>query len=400
MVVETELASTFKVAARDGNTLSPIVRQAWDTGDLRTLTRNNPLHATGAHISIIGHITREELLRHLTSTEAANGFGNRFVWLRVRRSKSLPDGGALDERDLAPHVDRVRKTLTFARQCGRIERDEDARRLWWANYDRLSQGETGLVGSLLARSEAHVLRLSMVYALADMSATIREPHLQAALDLWGYADRSVRSLFGNTTGNPDADRILHALASGAINRTEISNLFGRHADRGRIERALHDLTAGGHVDATKIPTDGRPSEQWALTSHSSLVSLPQEWPEPPSDSVYHGHFGEIVRLIEPHTEADPIAVLAQLLVALGNAIGRTPYAQVEADKHHTNTYLVLVGDTAKARKGTSWGWPRRIITAADPDWEPRVMGGLSSGEGLIAQVSASDGETSEGSESR
>jgi hypothetical protein len=70
MGVETEFAATFKVAGSETNTLSPIVRQAWDTGTLRALTRHNPLTARGAHISIVGHITSEELKRHLTSTEA------------------------------------------------------------------------------------------------------------------------------------------------------------------------------------------------------------------------------------------------------------------------------------------------------------------------------------------
>ena len=87
----------------------------------------------------------------------------------------------------------------------------------------------------------------------------------------------------------------------------------------------------------------------------------------------------------------------QLLVGFGNAIGRTPYVAVEADKHHSNLFTVLVGDTAKARKGTSWGHARRLLCEADPDWEPRIMGGLSSGEELIAQVADSEkSETSEG----
>lgn len=86
----------------------------------------------------------------------------------------------------------------------------------------------------------------------------------------------------------------------------------------------------------------------------------------------------------------------QILVGYGNAVGRNPYMKVEADQHHCNLFTVLVGDTAKARKGTSWGHARRVLTEADPDWAPRIMGGLSSGEGLIAQVA--EGETSEESE--
>jgi hypothetical protein len=92
LVVEEEFASVLKVCQRDANILSPSIRSAWGTGDLEILTKNAPARATGAHISIIGHITRQELVRYLTTTEAGNGFGNRFLWLYVRRSKCFNSG--------------------------------------------------------------------------------------------------------------------------------------------------------------------------------------------------------------------------------------------------------------------------------------------------------------------
>ena len=61
LVIESEFAQALKVMEREGNTLSPTLRQAWDSGNLRTLTKNDPVVATDAHVSILGHITREEL---------------------------------------------------------------------------------------------------------------------------------------------------------------------------------------------------------------------------------------------------------------------------------------------------------------------------------------------------
>jgi len=90
-VQEGEFANVLKVMAREGNTVSPVLRSAWDSGHLRSLTKNFPAKSTDAHISIIGHITRTELRRLLTETESANGFANRFLWLAVRRSKCLPE---------------------------------------------------------------------------------------------------------------------------------------------------------------------------------------------------------------------------------------------------------------------------------------------------------------------
>src|SRR5205807_2312813 len=66
---------------------------------------------------------------------------------------------------------------------------------------------------------------------------------------------------------------------------------------------------------------------------------------------------------------------------------RGAYYQVEADRHHSNLFVVLVGDTAKSRKGTTWGWVSRLFGKVS-DWPTdRVKTGLSSGEGFIEQVS-------------
>jgi hypothetical protein len=107
LIVEPEFASTLTVMGREGNTLSAGLRQAWDDGNLSPLTRNHPMKATGAHISVIGHITRQELLARLDDTSKANGFANRFLWVLVRRSKVLPQGAAVPDATLNPLVKRL-----------------------------------------------------------------------------------------------------------------------------------------------------------------------------------------------------------------------------------------------------------------------------------------------------
>jgi hypothetical protein len=60
---------------------------------------------------------------------------------------------------------------------------------------------------------------------------------------------------------------------------------------------------------------------------------------------------------------------------------------VESDHHRSNLFAVLVGNTSKARKGTSAGRVMAIAKLADQTWsDNRVKGGLSSGEGLINEV--------------
>jgi len=99
-VIEQEFASTLRMLTRDGNTLSPTLRLAWDGNTLQILTKQSPCRATGAHISLVAHVTRNELRRELTSTDMGNGFANRFLWVCVRRSKALPDGGCAPEAEL------------------------------------------------------------------------------------------------------------------------------------------------------------------------------------------------------------------------------------------------------------------------------------------------------------
>ena len=53
----------------------------------RRSPRTRPCAPTGAHVAIIGHITKDELLRFVSGTELANGFVNRFL---ARRGQAKP----------------------------------------------------------------------------------------------------------------------------------------------------------------------------------------------------------------------------------------------------------------------------------------------------------------------
>jgi hypothetical protein len=119
---------------------------------------------------------------------------------------------------------------------------------------------------------------------------------------------------------------------------------------------------------------------------ATVLAPPPGWPAAPDGAVYHELPGEIVNRIAPHTEADPVAILTQLLVSFGAAVGRGAYFQVEATRHHANQYMCLVGDSARARKGSSWDHVHRLITTIDPTLGPRILTGLSSGEGVIWSV--------------
>jgi hypothetical protein len=175
----------------------------------------------------------------------------------------LPDAPRLDDVAARKLAAELRPALTFARKTGRMQRDAAATALWHDVYPDLTRDAPGLFGSLTARSEAQVLRLSMVYALLDCSAEIQPVHLTAALALWNYSEDSVRYIFGERLGDPIADRLLDALrTSGELTETELHNLFKRNQRAERIHQALQLLQSTGLAVVEEHPSGGRPTRVW------------------------------------------------------------------------------------------------------------------------------------------
>ena len=267
LIIEPEFASTLTVMNREGNNLSAVTRQAFDDGNLSPLTKNNPIKSTDAHISIIAHITNEELLARMDDTSKANGFANRFDFSLVRRSKELPEGGAVPEEQLNALAERLCKVITFARTVGELKRNEEAKELWAEIYHDLSKEKPGLLGAITSRAEAQVLRLSLIYALFDCSSVIRVEHLKAALAVWRYCERSAAIIFGKRLGDPTADRILEAIrrSQNGLSDNDIYELFGRNKSANERTRALLLLQRLGLVTVTKEHTTGRPKNIWRAT---------------------------------------------------------------------------------------------------------------------------------------
>lgn len=62
-----------------------------------------------------------------------------------------------------------------------------------------------------------------------------------------------------------------------------------------------------------------------------VLAAPAGWPDPPDPAAWRGMAGAIAEAVAPHTEADPVAVPAQLLVDAG-ANHRT--GSVASDRGH------------------------------------------------------------------
>jgi hypothetical protein len=264
VITDPEFGRTLTAAQRDGSILSHVLREMYDSGHLESNTRKSPMRIDGVHAALVGHITAEEYRAKLATLEIANGSANRLPPICVKRRQRLAEGGSLSDSDLAGIAKRVNPALTFARQPRRMRRSDEARALWKSWYDAVPD-EGGLLGAMTARAEAHVLRLSMIYALLDCSETIEIVHLLAAIAFWDYAVASARYIFGRTLGDKIADRILDELRlvhPGWRTRDQLRDLFSRHEPADRLRVALESLERQGLAARTVVKTAGRPEERW------------------------------------------------------------------------------------------------------------------------------------------
>ena len=255
IVLESEFGRTLKVMQREGSTLSAVIRQAWEIGanDALSVLTKVRTTATGAHVGIVGHCTRDELLRYLEDTETANGFANRFLWVSTRRVRELPFGGSPDAVAIQRLGERLRDVLQWAgRTEGVLTWHADTRPLWADVYGELSEGSSGLSGAVTSRAESYVVRLAGLYAVLDQSLEVRPEHLHAALLAWAYCFRSVTGIFGQRTGDAIADAILEKLkVSKRLTKTQISEIFKKNQSAGVIDRAMQLLIRDGRARTVK-----------------------------------------------------------------------------------------------------------------------------------------------------
>jgi hypothetical protein len=164
-----------------------------------------------------------------------------------------------------------RAAVEEARRPKQLMFASDAAEFWKALYHELSADRLGLLGAITARAEAHVLRLSCIYATLDMSREVKLEHLVAASAVWSYVDQSCKFIWGDMIGDADADALRSALQSqpNGLSRTEVSNLFGRNLSAARIERALATLLRFGLARFESVSTSGRPAERWFAIKKTS-----------------------------------------------------------------------------------------------------------------------------------
>lgn len=109
----------------------------------------------------------------------------------------------------------------------------------------------------------------------------------------------------------------------------LTSLAGTMRWRGMSQEAIEAALLEENQQRCDPPLDeGEVQRIAASVSRYELgnppTSAPSGWPSPLKEDAFHGVAGELVRIIEPHSEADPAALLIQCLVAAGNVSATPP----------------------------------------------------------------------------
>ena len=109
----------------------------------------------------------------------------------------------------------------------------------------------------------------------------------------------------------------------------------------------------------------------------------------PGEEIFHGPLGDIVNILDPHTEADPIGVLMSLMTMYSVAIGPEPTVKVGNTNQKLVVWTILAGDSGIGRKGTATGDARLVVEKAVPhlfDRTSHFISAPNSGAGFVADL--------------
>jgi DNA polymerase I-like protein with 3'-5' exonuclease and polymerase domains len=335
-----EFGELLLVSTRDGNIINTVLRNTWDGKRLEINTKQQPQRASGAHISILGNVTRDELLKLIPFLPSTNGFCNRFLWCVIERKRRVPDGGPSPAEHVPEEISKLQKILrqipleqfavSFAPETLSFWEGEENQEN--GLYDDL---EHDSVPAITSRGAPHVLRLAMIHALLDGSRTIQLCHLNAALAAWRYCEAGAIQLFGVRELERDAHLILdHLRAKGSLGatRTEIQNrVFHNHKTGTEISDWLRKLeekklawyrtekndcgnnterwfaTLYSEPEPSRKPDKGAQFAQFAHNSQTSANSSSRSQSQSPGEKRHNSHFsqgGTKDKKTESHKKSD------------------------------------------------------------------------------------------------
>lgn len=268
---EGEISGLFKLASDHDTRAAELIRDAWDGIELRNNVAgkdrdgmSNSLVCREPHVSISGDTTVGELKVTIPPGSDKNGFGNRFLFSYIYRTKLVPDGGP--ETDLKEEISYLQNVVTRAQGQQQIDlsgpaverkaskfmpftpETNQAWKRWYSKTEKGVDRLKGVAGNMTDRGPAHVRRLAMILAVIDMDDAIQLYHFEAALQLWEYCKESARFIFSGHTR--EQEKILddvEAVKDGMTLREIRERIFGKHKSAEWVKAQIDSLLAGGYL---------------------------------------------------------------------------------------------------------------------------------------------------------
>lgn len=272
---EGEMANILVLASKPESHADAILRDGWDGKPLRNTVKgrshdgiSNSAKCEEPHLSISADTTISELKAKMPSGAAENGFGNRFLYVYVYKTKDCPQGGP--QLDWSNEALQFANIVKFAREQRYMPMTQSARNWWNQKYTKFEhEGPDGLASKMTARAAAHVHRIALLYALVDMSTEITREHFQAAEKLWDYCSESALFIFGGV--NKEQQKIVEWIDMRGLVKYDLirDDLYGKHRKTSLIKADLDALVKGKEL----IEKDGY---YVTLRNNALLFSLPQK----------------------------------------------------------------------------------------------------------------------------
>jgi hypothetical protein len=251
---EPEFSRPLGTSGREGNNISEVWRIGWDESRLENRRSQEKVIATDVHISILAHITAEELIEKLPAGALTNGFVNRFVMCFSQRPKKVARPPKPDPKEIERFAEAIRDRISRMRYAP-IDLSEKAWELYEETY--LARPESdGPLGAITVRAEVQCLRIAINFAILDSKYIIEPQHLKAAYAMWDYSVASFEYVFGDLMEDPIQARIMEVLIDiypQGLTKNEILNrIFSRHL-KGGVTEPIKALEAAGRVRVESEP---------------------------------------------------------------------------------------------------------------------------------------------------
>ena len=272
IVLETEWESVLARTRREGNTLSAVLRDAWDGRTLATMHAGGASREVGVHaLTVVGHITPQALQEGMTGSDLTNGFLNRFIPIAVHRPHLVvwPEEMTVSARNALVTIATKKSDVD-----GEFTLTPEAKNLyahWYTTYSDESEKTADRVAMATGRAVPNLLRLALIYAwLDDSLGLIDVDHVKAATAIIDNARASAQLLLAAGRAGVDG-KILKALREvGPMTKTDLFNHFARHVSADQLNEALTTLVESGEVVVEKkTDTGGRPSEMYRAAANKA-----------------------------------------------------------------------------------------------------------------------------------